>query len=151
MRVIAAAEHSRYPVCRGRLDDVQGIVSAQALLQQSLRGEPLSMAGQAAMTVFVPRDAVHGHGIVEQFAQAMRSSCSSSNEYGEVQGVIPPCATCSGRSPASSRARPIPTPGPCAPTELALRRPDPSAELGPARREELPRKTAAATTRSLAW
>jgi putative hemolysin len=32
LRVIAADEHSRYPVCRGGLDDVVGVVSAQSLI-----------------------------------------------------------------------------------------------------------------------
>ena len=40
LRVIAENEHSRYPVCRGGLDDVLGVVSAQSLLQQVAAGPP---------------------------------------------------------------------------------------------------------------
>ena len=43
MRVIGTEEHSRYPVCRGGLDDVLGVVSAQKLLRQVMTGQPLSL------------------------------------------------------------------------------------------------------------
>jgi putative hemolysin len=36
-------EHSRYPVCRGGLDDVIGVMSAQGLLQAADAGEPLNL------------------------------------------------------------------------------------------------------------
>ena len=87
LRVIAAAEHSRYPVCRGGLDDVQGIVSAQALLQQSLRGEPLSMADKLQPAVFVP-ETLSGMELLEQFRASDVQLVFVVDEYGEVQGVI---------------------------------------------------------------
>src|SRR5207248_11565999 len=43
LRALSDEEHSRYPVCRGGLDDVVGIVSAMSLLQQLMQGRPLCL------------------------------------------------------------------------------------------------------------
>lgn len=44
-RKIAARPHTRYPVARGRLDDVAGIVHAKTLLAHLSGGRPLELAG----------------------------------------------------------------------------------------------------------
>ena len=87
LRLIGAAEHSRYPVCRGGLNDVLGIVSAQSLLQQSLRGEPLSLTGQLQAAVFVP-ETLSGMELLEHFRATSVQLVFVVDEYGEVQGVI---------------------------------------------------------------
>ena len=87
LRLIGEAEHSRYPVCRGGLSDVLGIVSAQSLLQQSLRGEPLSLTGQLQAAVFVP-ETLSGMELLEHFRATSVQLVFVVDEYGEVQGVI---------------------------------------------------------------
>ncbi|HRI18232.1 MAG TPA: hemolysin family protein, partial [Burkholderiaceae bacterium] len=85
--VIAQAEHSRYPVCRGGLDDVLGIVSAQSLLQRSLRGEPLALGEGLQPAVFVP-ETLSGMELLEHFRASDVQLVFVVDEYGEVQGVI---------------------------------------------------------------
>jgi putative hemolysin len=87
LRAVADAEHSRYPVCRGGLDEVLGTVSAQSLLQRSLRGEPLAIGELLQPAVFVP-ESLSGMELLEQFRAGDAQLVFVVDEYGEVQGVI---------------------------------------------------------------
>jgi putative hemolysin len=87
LAVIADEEHSRYPVCRGGLDDVVGIISAQTLLQQSMKGLPLSLVDGLQAPVFVP-ETLSGMELLEQFRASSAQLVFVVDEYGEVQGMI---------------------------------------------------------------
>lgn len=87
LRVIGEEEHSRYPVCRGGLDDVVGVVSAQTLLQQAIRGEVLSLDVGLQPPVFVP-ETLSGMELLEHFRASSVQLVFVVDEYGEVQGVI---------------------------------------------------------------
>jgi Mg2+/Co2+ transporter CorC len=87
LRTIAEAEHSRYPVCRGGLDDILGIVSAQSLLQQSIQGKPIELTAQLQPPVFVP-ETLSGMELLEQFRVSAAQLVFVVDEYGEVQGMI---------------------------------------------------------------
>ncbi|MBL0727558.1 hemolysin family protein [Piscinibacter sp. HJYY11] len=84
---IETQEHSRYPVCRGGLTDVLGIVSAQTLLQQLLHGAPLTLTEKLQPPVFVP-ETLTGMELLEQFRVSSAQLVFVVDEYGEVQGVI---------------------------------------------------------------
>ena len=86
-RVIADEEHSRYPVCRGGIDDVLGVVSSQSLLQQLLRGEPLSLTAHLQAPVFVP-ETLSGMELLEHFRASSVQLAFVVDEYGVVQGVL---------------------------------------------------------------
>jgi putative hemolysin len=87
LRLIGQAEHSRYPVCRGGLDDVQGVVTAQRLLQQVMRGDALSLADGLEPPVFVP-ETLSGMELLEHFKASSAQLVFVVDEYGEVQGMI---------------------------------------------------------------
>ncbi|MFM8900151.1 MAG: hemolysin family protein [Burkholderiales bacterium] len=87
MKVISQDEHSRYPVCRGGLDDVLGIVSAQSLLQQSLKGHALSITEGLQTAVFVP-ETLSGMELLDHFRASSTQLVFVVDEYGEVQGLI---------------------------------------------------------------
>jgi putative hemolysin len=87
LKVIADGEHSRYPVCRGGLDDVLGVVSAQSLLQQAMQGEPLALADRLQPSVFVP-ETLSGMELLDQFRASSAQLVFVVDEYGEVQGMI---------------------------------------------------------------
>lgn len=87
LKVIAADEHSRYPVCRGGLDDVVGVVSAQSLLQQAIGGEVLSITERLQPAVFVP-ETLSGMELLDQFRASSAQLVFVVDEYGEVQGMI---------------------------------------------------------------
>ena len=87
LRVMAEEEHSRYPVCRGGLHDVLGVVSAQSLLQQQMEGRPLSLTERLQPPVFVP-ETLSGMELLDHFRGSGAQLVFVVDEYGEVQGVI---------------------------------------------------------------
>ena len=87
LKVIAADEHSRYPVCRGGLDDVVGVVSAQSLLQQAIGGAELDISARLQPAVFVP-ETLSGMELLDQFRASSAQLVFVVDEYGEVQGMI---------------------------------------------------------------
>ena len=86
-RVLDEGAHSRYPVCRGGLDDVLGVVSSQRLLRQMVHGQPLSLADQLEPPVFVP-ETLSGMELLEHFKLSGAELVFVVDEYGEVQGVV---------------------------------------------------------------
>ena len=80
--------HSWYPVCRGSLDQVVGLVSVARLLQLGVqhRGAVESAADPAA---FVP-ETLSGMELIEQFRAKSARMVFVVDEYGEVQGLITP-------------------------------------------------------------
>jgi putative hemolysin len=87
LRVIGNDEHSRYPVCRGGLDDVLGVISAQALLRQSMQGKAFALEGGLEPPVFVP-ETLSGMELLEHFRATSAQIVFVVDEYGEVQGMI---------------------------------------------------------------
>ncbi len=87
LKVISADEHSRYPVCRGGLNDVVGVVSAQSLLQQVMGGGALEVTERLQPAVFVP-ETLSGMELLDQFRASSTQLVFVVDEYGEVQGMI---------------------------------------------------------------
>jgi len=87
LEMLRAHGYSRYPVCRGGLGEVMGVVSAQSLLQRSLSGQPLSLAEDLEAAVFVP-ETLSGLELLEHFRASDAQLVFVVDEYGEVQGVI---------------------------------------------------------------
>lgn len=87
LALIAQAEHSRYPVCRGSLDDVIGVVSARQLLQQAAAGQPFDLNAPLQPPVFVP-ETLTGMELLESFRVANLQMVFVVDEYGVLQGVI---------------------------------------------------------------
>jgi putative hemolysin len=87
LRAIVEAEHSRYPVCRGGLDDVLGVLSAQSLLQRAMQGLPLALTEGLLAPVFVP-ETLSGMELLEHFRASSAQFVFVVDEYGEVQGMI---------------------------------------------------------------
>jgi len=87
LALIGDEEHSRYPVCRGGLDDVLGVISAQTLLQQVMKGHAMALAEGLQPSVFVP-ETLSGMELLEHFRASSAQLVFVVDEYGEVQGMI---------------------------------------------------------------
>ena len=87
LRVIRDAEHSRYPVCRVGLDDVLGVITAQKLLQRTMKGEAFAVDQDLQPPVFVP-ETLSGMELLEHFRASSAQIVFVVDEYGEVQGMI---------------------------------------------------------------
>jgi putative hemolysin len=87
LRLLGQADHSRFPVARGGLDEVLGVVSAQTLLRQVMEGRPLALTEGLEPPVFVP-ETLSGMELLDQFRVSSAQLVFVVDEYGEVQGII---------------------------------------------------------------
>lgn len=87
LEVVTSEEHSRYPVCRGGLDDVIGVVAAHSLLRPLAEGKGASLTDHLQAPVFVP-ETLSGMELLEHFRNSGAELVFVVDEYGAVQGVI---------------------------------------------------------------
>jgi len=80
--------HSWYPVCRGSLDDVVGVVSVARLLERGVR-YPFGVGALIEPAVFVP-ETLNGMELIGQFRTKSARMVFVVDEYGVVQGLITP-------------------------------------------------------------
>jgi putative hemolysin len=80
--------HSWYPVCRGSLDDVVGVVSVARLLERGVR-YPFGVGGLVEPAVFVP-ETLTGMELIAQFRTKAARMVFVVDEYGVVQGLMTP-------------------------------------------------------------
>jgi putative hemolysin len=84
----AGIAHSWYPVCRGSLDDVVGVVSVARMLERGVR-YPFGVGALVEPAVFVP-ETLTGMELIEQFRTKSARMVMVVDEYGVVQGIITP-------------------------------------------------------------
>jgi len=89
LRAVAQEEesHARYPVCRGGLDDVIGVVTAQGLLKPLAEGRMPVLTEELQPPVFVP-ETLSGMELLDHFRTHVAQLVFVVDEYGAVQGVI---------------------------------------------------------------
>ncbi|HVR52266.1 MAG TPA: hemolysin family protein [Pseudorhodoferax sp.] len=83
------AGHSWYPVCRGSLEDVVGIVSVARLLALAGQDREALIGAHALPATFVP-ETLSGLELLEQFRARAGRMVFVVDEYGVVQGVLTP-------------------------------------------------------------
>jgi putative hemolysin len=86
-KAIESREHARFPVIRGGLNDIIGVVSARILLGKALKGEVPDLAALAQPAVFVPAT-LTGMELLENFRASGGHVAFVVDEYGEVQGMV---------------------------------------------------------------
>ena len=89
---VGATGHSWYPVCRGSLDDVVGVVKLATLL--AMRDSKIDLVNDrigahATPAVFVP-ETLTGMELLEQFRAKSTRMVFVVDEYGVVQGLVTP-------------------------------------------------------------
>ncbi|AWK88924.1 hemolysin family protein [Azospirillum thermophilum] len=85
-REIRDSGYSRFPVCRGDVDELQGIVAAKDLLNRALSGQPFDL--RAALTKpLVVHDGTPVFRLLELFKQTSAQMAVVVDEYGSVEGV----------------------------------------------------------------
>lgn len=80
--------HSWYPICRGSLDDVVGVVSVSRLLSLGPAHEG-AVEPHAVPAIFVP-ETLSGMELLEQFRIQSARLVFVVDEYGVVQGLVTP-------------------------------------------------------------
>ena len=85
--VVEEESHARYPVCRGGLDDVIGVITAQGLLKPLAEGRMPVLTEELQPPVFVP-ETLSGMELLDHFRSHVAQLVFVVDEYGAVQGVI---------------------------------------------------------------
>jgi putative hemolysin len=84
---IASSGYSRFPVGRGNLDEVHGVVQARDLLAQSLAGEPIDLKAVSRPALFVP-ESIPVFEVLDRFKQTQSQVALVIDEYGILQGLV---------------------------------------------------------------
>jgi putative hemolysin len=79
--------HSRYPVCRGGLDEVLGVLLVQRLVPAMVHAQSFDVATLLVPPVFVP-ETLSGMELLEHLRGVGSDLVFVVDEYGAVQGVI---------------------------------------------------------------
>jgi len=85
--LVTESEHSRFPVCRGGLHEVLGIINAKQLLRKTLKGGVTDLATELQPAVFVP-ETLTGMDLLDHFRASGVQMVMVVDEYGEVQGLV---------------------------------------------------------------
>jgi putative hemolysin len=87
LKAVIEEAHARYPVCRGGLDDVIGVITAQGLLKPLAEGRRPVLTEELQPPVFVP-ETLSGMELLDHFRTHVAQLVFVVDEYGAVQGVI---------------------------------------------------------------
>ncbi len=86
-QLILHSSHSRFPVARGGLDNVLGVVQAKDLLAQILAGQSLDVKTVLQPPLFVPEGAL-AWDVLERFKESGLHMALVIDEYGGLEGVL---------------------------------------------------------------
>jgi putative hemolysin len=86
-RVVATSGHSRFPVARGDLDHVLGMVYAKDLLADGLNGRPFDLEGNLRPTLYLP-ESITALEAVEQLRVNRTDAALVIDEYGGFEGLL---------------------------------------------------------------
>lgn len=84
---LAQSGRSRFPVARGSLDNVIGVVRAKDLLSRTLAGEAFSIAGCIQSPLFVP-DTLTALKMLTVFRENSTHIALVMDEYGGLRGIV---------------------------------------------------------------
>jgi len=84
---IAESHYSRFPVCRGDLDSLIGVVKAKDLLSRCVLGDPLDLQAALKQPLFVP-EATSAMRVLQMFKAARTHLALIIDEYGAVEGLV---------------------------------------------------------------
>jgi putative hemolysin len=86
-QVVATSGYSRFPVARGDLDHVIGLVYVKDLLARAIAGAPLDLKGMARPALFLP-ESVTALEAVEHLRETRNDAALVIDEYGGFQGLL---------------------------------------------------------------
>jgi putative hemolysin len=84
---IEASGHTRYPVVRGGMRDIVGVISARNLLRRALRGQAPDWKSDLQPPVYVP-ESLTGMELLQNFRSSGVQLVFVVDEYGEVLGIV---------------------------------------------------------------
>jgi putative hemolysin len=86
-RKIIDSDHGRYPVARGSLDNLVGVVQAKDLLERSISGQTLDLQASMLQPLIVP-ESMPALKVLELFRQSRFHTALVIDEFGGLQGLV---------------------------------------------------------------
>jgi putative hemolysin len=87
LKYVAESDHSRFPVCRGGLNDILGVIGAKQLFNQMQTSGVTDLTSQLQPCIYVP-ESLTGMELLEQFRVSSSQMVFVIDEYGEIQGLV---------------------------------------------------------------
>ncbi len=87
LQKVLETDHSRFPVCRGGLSEVLGVITARRLLIQTIRDGRPDFGQSLEPPVYVP-ESLTGMELLENFRSSTAHMALVVDEYGEIQGMV---------------------------------------------------------------
>ena len=87
LRTVLEANHARFPVGRGSLDDCLGVVRGRAFLAARLQQHPVELEPLLQPPLFVAENA-RALAVIEQFKQSGVHIALVTDEYGGIEGLV---------------------------------------------------------------
>jgi len=84
---IAASQQANFPVVKGSLDVLLGVVRAEDLLNQSLAGEPIDLMALVRPPLYVP-ESISALKVLELLKREGIQIAVVTDEYGGIEGVV---------------------------------------------------------------
>jgi putative hemolysin len=84
---IAATGHSRYPVCKGNLDEIIGVVQVRDLFAQERRGQAVDLQVDLQPPVFIP-EAMPALELLERLREQKSHLALIIDEFGGLMGMV---------------------------------------------------------------
>jgi len=86
-RKMTLYNHSRYPVIRGTIDTILGIVATKDLVEQALQGKSINVALAMQPALFVP-EGMSAFDLLEKFKVERNHLAIVTDEYGSIGGLV---------------------------------------------------------------
>jgi putative hemolysin len=86
-RKIIDSAYSRFPVCKGGMDQILGIVQSKELLTKCLSGEQIDLMQSMRPPLYVP-DTISALQLLQMFKQTSIHLALVVDEYGDLQGLV---------------------------------------------------------------
>lgn len=84
---IATSQQAHFPVVKGSLDNLLGIVRAEDLLNQSLAGQPIDLVALIRPPLYVP-ETISALKVLELLQKEGKQIALVTDEYGGIEGVV---------------------------------------------------------------
>jgi putative hemolysin len=84
---IADSSYNRFPVCKGDLSHIVGVVHAGSLFEQSIRGHAIDISSVLKPPLFVP-ETISAMQLLETLKQNRAELALVIDEYGEIEGIV---------------------------------------------------------------
>jgi putative hemolysin len=88
MARLEGSDHSRFPVVKGNLGNLQGVLNARQWLAQVLRGDKRGLEQQPLQQPLYVPETITGMELLDNFRQSDVQMAFVIDEYGEVQGIV---------------------------------------------------------------